>query len=403
MKDRIVQYPNRIKLTAVDADNGIFDVERYSGTITQEGTKLNKNTLLKDETASKFGLNSDATPDDVLNEIADNGVLEVGDIKLSLKQQGANFIQCNGQEISYDPAFEAFLATYKNGSETMSSEYFHPTYDGEYLVYVDISAKKIWTYSLVNGDLDDYDLDDDSFWDNNTIVMGDADRVNGYWYIFGAHTGGGIYTQMLKVASLEDIDIAQTSTFDDVSLNYIDTQIMRYTGMGYFEFFYEKLVNPHNKVFKLTINTDMTNSVVDYTGSVTSKQRYYNWTHCNQRCYFNEDSQTIYYEVVIGGKYIREKMLSATAGNFYVDGTLVYNDVIAFTKIGDDYYIGRTSGTYKTSDFVTFTLVNTLNEWKANYTEPFGSDLNYVASDKKLCDTPKQKMPTITYGWMRKE
>lgn len=44
-KDRIVEYPNRVKLTPVAGQSNVYDVSRQEGTITQDGTPLNAETL----------------------------------------------------------------------------------------------------------------------------------------------------------------------------------------------------------------------------------------------------------------------------------------------------------------------------------------------------------------------
>lgn len=66
MKDRIPTYAGRIKLIPVDESNGIYDIIRADEPI-QEGTPINKNSLLKDETANIVGLGEEATPDDCFN------------------------------------------------------------------------------------------------------------------------------------------------------------------------------------------------------------------------------------------------------------------------------------------------------------------------------------------------
>ena len=68
MKDRIPKYPGRVTLTPVEGQANTFDMVRADEP-EQEGTPLNKTTLLTDETASLFGLGEDATVDDVLTEI----------------------------------------------------------------------------------------------------------------------------------------------------------------------------------------------------------------------------------------------------------------------------------------------------------------------------------------------
>lgn len=67
MRDRIPTHAGRIKLTPVDAANGIYDMVRADDPV-DEGTPLNKNSLLKDETAEAMGLDPETnpTPNDAL-------------------------------------------------------------------------------------------------------------------------------------------------------------------------------------------------------------------------------------------------------------------------------------------------------------------------------------------------
>lgn len=63
MKDRVPRYPGRVKMTPVAGQANTFDMVRADDP-TQEGTPLNKTTLLKDATAALFGLGANAVPDD---------------------------------------------------------------------------------------------------------------------------------------------------------------------------------------------------------------------------------------------------------------------------------------------------------------------------------------------------
>lgn len=65
MQDRVSLYPGRVKLEPVAGQANTYDLTRADQP-TQEGTPLNKATLLKDATAALFGLGTDAVPDDVL-------------------------------------------------------------------------------------------------------------------------------------------------------------------------------------------------------------------------------------------------------------------------------------------------------------------------------------------------
>lgn len=65
MQDRVPLYPGRVTLTPVSGQANTFDLVRADQP-TQEGTPLNKASLLKDTTAALFGLDENAVPDDVL-------------------------------------------------------------------------------------------------------------------------------------------------------------------------------------------------------------------------------------------------------------------------------------------------------------------------------------------------
>lgn len=76
MQDRVPLYPGRVVLTPVSGQANTYDMTRADQP-TQEGTPLNKASLLKDATAALFDLGSDAVPDDMLNALAHTGDLHV--------------------------------------------------------------------------------------------------------------------------------------------------------------------------------------------------------------------------------------------------------------------------------------------------------------------------------------
>ena len=65
MQDRVSMHPGRVKLVPVAGQENTYDMVRADSP-TQEGTPLNKGSLLKDATAALFGLGVDAVPNDVL-------------------------------------------------------------------------------------------------------------------------------------------------------------------------------------------------------------------------------------------------------------------------------------------------------------------------------------------------
>ena len=68
MQDRVPLYPGRVTLTHVSGQANTYDLTRADQP-TQEGTPINKASLLKDTTAALFGLGASAVPDDVLAEL----------------------------------------------------------------------------------------------------------------------------------------------------------------------------------------------------------------------------------------------------------------------------------------------------------------------------------------------
>lgn len=70
MKDRVVQYPSRYQLVLVAGTTDIYDLVSVPGTVTEEGTPLNKASLLKDTTAALVGLGISALPDEALRAAA---------------------------------------------------------------------------------------------------------------------------------------------------------------------------------------------------------------------------------------------------------------------------------------------------------------------------------------------
>lgn len=63
MQDRVSLYPGRVKLEPVAGQANLYDLTRADQP-TQEGTPLNKASLLKDTTAALLGLPNTAVPDD---------------------------------------------------------------------------------------------------------------------------------------------------------------------------------------------------------------------------------------------------------------------------------------------------------------------------------------------------
>lgn len=76
MQDREPTYPGRVTLTPVYGMANTYDMERADRPL-QEGTPLNKASLLKDATAALFGKTNAAVPDDILNLLSKSTLAQV--------------------------------------------------------------------------------------------------------------------------------------------------------------------------------------------------------------------------------------------------------------------------------------------------------------------------------------
>lgn len=75
MQDRVPLYPGRVTLTPVSGQANTYDLTRADQP-TQEGTPLNKASLLKDATAALFGKTNAAVPDDILSLLSKSALAE---------------------------------------------------------------------------------------------------------------------------------------------------------------------------------------------------------------------------------------------------------------------------------------------------------------------------------------
>ena len=107
MRDRTVQYPNRIKLVPVADQENTYDVQAVPGTITDEGTPLNKANLLNDTVGARYGLNSDGTINDAFNRNVTEWNISVPKAGWSTSANSAgwftNQINVSGMKAVYNP------------------------------------------------------------------------------------------------------------------------------------------------------------------------------------------------------------------------------------------------------------------------------------------------------------
>lgn len=95
MQDRVSLYPGRVKLEPVAGQANTYDLTRADQP-TQEGTPLNKASLLKDYTCGLLGLSSTAVPDDALLAL----LIGVGYYGYRVKVQYADGTPAEGVTVS---------------------------------------------------------------------------------------------------------------------------------------------------------------------------------------------------------------------------------------------------------------------------------------------------------------
>ena len=122
MKDRTPQHPGRVRLTPVSGQTNVYDLTREDDPI-EEGTPLNKRTLLTDETAYLLELKKEnPTPDDAFAHIATNFVGD-GGMNIDLLKEAINLKYCKVLTLGETQTEEsAFLQ-----DAAWSLGYKHPT------------------------------------------------------------------------------------------------------------------------------------------------------------------------------------------------------------------------------------------------------------------------------------
>ena len=126
MQDRVPLYPGRVTLTPVSGQANTYDLTRADQP-TQEGTPLNKASLLKDATAARLGLGTSAVPDDILARVPFAEVRMVADVDTTVTMsRGETTLTAAVGDVGY-----AILHPFELGDWTITF-----TYDGSQKVKV---------------------------------------------------------------------------------------------------------------------------------------------------------------------------------------------------------------------------------------------------------------------------
>lgn len=133
MRDRIPVNPGRVLITPENGSAAYYATMTRADNPTQEGTPLNKASLLKDATAALFGLGTDAVPDDALNAIKTliNGANANADTKAkvatgSYTGTGTYGIDSpNSLTFDFPPKLLIFIDSYGHVMENQSNDTNH--------------------------------------------------------------------------------------------------------------------------------------------------------------------------------------------------------------------------------------------------------------------------------------
>lgn len=134
MKDRIPLYPGRVKLNPVTGQENTYDMVRADSPV-QEGTPLNKASLLRDDTAALYGQSADAVPDDILSILSkavlfvDGYLKDIGGNKVGPRIETGSYVgtgtygASNPCSLTFD--FTPKIVLMHTGATHAYSEYTH--------------------------------------------------------------------------------------------------------------------------------------------------------------------------------------------------------------------------------------------------------------------------------------
>ena len=159
MKDRIPLYPGRVKLNPVSGQANTFDLTRADQP-TQEGTPLNKASLLKDTTAALFGKTNAAVPDDILSLLSKSMMAQITG-KYTKTTIGALTV---GSTITLNVSGvpREFIVVHQGKPSSL----YDDSCGGTWLLMKDIYENRVWQ----SGNINKYESSDINTYLNSTFL-----------------------------------------------------------------------------------------------------------------------------------------------------------------------------------------------------------------------------------------
>lgn len=159
MQDRVPLYPGRVTLTPVSGQANTFDLVRADQP-TQEGTPINKASLLKDATAALFGKTNAAVPDDILNLLSKSALAQIKE-KYTKTTIGTLAV---GKTITLNVSGKAkeFIVVHQGKPSSL----YDDSCNGTWLLMKDIYENRAWQ----SGGINKYESSDVHTYLNNTFL-----------------------------------------------------------------------------------------------------------------------------------------------------------------------------------------------------------------------------------------
>lgn len=145
MEDRVSLYPGRVTLTPVSGQENTYDMVRADQP-TQDGTPLNKASLLKDTTAALYGLGTDAVPDEVLEKLSKSVLTKVNEKYTKVTKALSEYAIGDTVSLNVDGVPTDFLVVHHG----LPSELYDESCDGTWLLMKGVYGNREWNSSLNN-------------------------------------------------------------------------------------------------------------------------------------------------------------------------------------------------------------------------------------------------------------
>ncbi len=145
MQDRVPLYPGRVTLTPVSGQANTYDLTRADQP-TQEGTQLNKASLLKDATAALFGKTNAAVPDDILSLLSKSALAQVSGKYTRHVGTNADRLVGSTMTLNVDGKPYEFIVVQQGKPSSM----YDDSCSGTWLLMKDIYEMRMWNSPDVN-------------------------------------------------------------------------------------------------------------------------------------------------------------------------------------------------------------------------------------------------------------